>query len=453
MKKLIVALFALTASVLFGAVETVVDWNNYSVFLKEDAPIGLRYGKRTLGLIRDAKNKNLGKAEIQNGFLTIDSSGYKDSDSYPMMVFWGTKHPDETVQNKIVQVEFDISGSENGMTCEYYFEGKYTNKKHYWSKHIVTVTKKQQHIVLQQKMPDNFSYAFLRFDFRTPGIYKIGNIKYGTAEQKKVDGSVNHIPNGGAERGFYCVMPPSPKRFDGIMKVTCDTEFVHSGKHSFKLDPQNGVYNRIVFNSVPYVAGQPASFSAWMRSEKPVRAELMMYTASSHAYAKGFNIGKEWKKYTLTIPKFGERKIPGVLMAGRPDIMPAQHINPVITLLSGTKSPVWIDDLSFQLNMETTEQTPPPVYISGRLNEPCGYYRQGEPITAFMCFEPSGSSKTAELEYELVDWRGEPLIPVRKEKISLPMKKDFTFKVPEFALGPMNLKFRVISGKEVIPLV
>ncbi|MBQ8753550.1 MAG: hypothetical protein IJZ19_00805 [Lentisphaeria bacterium] len=444
MKLKLTSLFALTAACLFGAPETTVDWSKVAVSQNDKGQIRFFSGKRHHGYVRDWSNKNLGKAEIRDGFLILDATGYKDSKTYAMIYLNAKKYPDQ-----MVQIEFDIAGNEDGMKVDFYFTGSLTNKKHYWKKHILTVTKNMQHIVLRQKLPNDLAFLTFRFDFLSSGIYKIGNIKYGVAELKKVDGSVNHIPNGGAERGFYCVMPPTPKRFVGLMKVTRDSEVKHSGKYSFRLDAVKNSYNRLVLNSVPYVSGQPASFSAWMRAEKPTRVELMMFACSGSAYIKDFMIGKDWKKYTLTIPEFGKKKVPGVLTVGAPDLMPAQHINPAITLSFKEADTIWIDDLAFQLNTETTEQTPS-VYISGRLNEPRGYYRQGEAITASMRFEPSGSLKTAELEYELVDWRGQPLIPVRKEKIFLPMKKDFTFKVPEHALGPMNLKFRVISGKEVM---
>ena len=118
MKLKLTSLFALTAACLFGAPETTVDWSKVAVSQNDKGQIRFFSGKRHHGYVRDWSNKNLGKAEIRDGFLILDATGYKDSKTYAMIYLNAKKHPDQ-----MVQIEFDIAGNEDGMKVDFYFTG------------------------------------------------------------------------------------------------------------------------------------------------------------------------------------------------------------------------------------------------------------------------------------------------------------------------------------------
>ena len=115
MKIKLTLLFVLTAACLFGAVETVVDWSKVSVSKNDKGQIRFFPGKRHVGYVRDWLNKNLGKAEIRDGSLILDATGYKDSNTYAMIYLNAKKYPDQ-----MVQIEFDIAGNEDGMKVDFY---------------------------------------------------------------------------------------------------------------------------------------------------------------------------------------------------------------------------------------------------------------------------------------------------------------------------------------------
>lgn len=446
MKAKLIQIFLMAAVTVFGATEICADWSKYKATATKDGGFRISCGGKKTAWFSGFGGSKPGEAKIENGVLILNVTGKCEEKKYPRFSIRSQKkYPGQNVR-----LEFDVSGDADGGKVKFFFEGRRSDNKHYYVRKFFTVTKGIQRIVLAGILPEDIKYTDFRFDFMTPGVYRFGNFYFGPAEEKKIDADVNHIPNGGAERGFYGVIPPSPRRFDGLMKVVRDSRIFHSGRHSFRLEGcADSDYNRLVFNSVPFVVGKPLTFSAWMKAEEPSKVDLLLFSSPAHAYVKTFKVGTEWKKYSITIPSFGAKNVPGVRTIGNPADRPPRHINPCITLEKNKKSRVWVDDVACQLNTETTERAPA-VYISGRLSEPCGYYRRGNPVAARVKFEPSGSFTSAELEYELADWRGRALLPVHKETVSLPSEKEIRLNVPSFYLGPMNLKIRVKAGGEVL---
>ena len=446
MKRMLAAALSAAAVLLCEAADIVVDWNNVSVKKAKQGETLFQSGKRGIGNLSDFGGENRGSARIENAQLTVDTTGYQNSRRHALLCFQGMpKYP-----GQMVQAEFDISCETDGRTIHFFFEGSRGDRKlHYWVKKSVTVTRNTQHIVLKELMPNDLKALRLRFDFLSPDVYRIGNISFGKTEEKETDRSINYLRNGGAERGFYCVMPPTDQRYRGTMNVVRDDKVFHSGKYSFRLEGKaDCTYNRLVFGSVPFAIGKPATFSAWMKPGKPSKVEFMLFSAAGSAYIKTFNAGTEWAKYSFTVPNFGAKNMPGILTVGEPAKRPAMHLNPCITLEKNKANTVWVDDVCYQLDTKTEERTPA-VYISGRLDEPCGYYRQNRPVKARVKFEASGSCKRAELEYELTGWRGERLLPVQKETLALPSEKEICLNVPPYYLGPMNLKLRVRAEGKV----
>lgn len=423
---------ALTAS-------PVTDWAKTEI-VKTQEKINFKTSGRWSGSIFDWRKSGLCEARIEDGVLVMDSTRYPEGkNAGPILTLNAVKpHPGRTVF-----MEIDLAANADGKQVDFFFSGSRGEKKtHYYVQKKLFVLQDRKTFRVEQALPADLNALQLRFDFPQPGVYRIFEIRYGVVEPPKVDSAVNHLQNGGAERGFYCVMPPTPERFAGTMPVIIDDREAFQGKRSFRLEGIKGAYNRLVFASVPYVIGQPVSYSVRMKAKAPTRVELMLFVSSGNAYIKNFNVGTEWKKYTLTIPGYGERQIPGIQTVGSPVAnFPVCLLNPTITLPRDADTVVWADNATYQFAKETTEATEPAVWISGRMNRPEGYYPAGEVMRAKLFFEPSGADRTAEVGWKLLDSFGKEIAAGTPETIPLPLEKEFTIQPPKDVQGPMNLVF------------
>lgn len=428
----------------------VADWSKTEIVKNRDGQIFFRSGKRWVCNIFDWNKRGLAEAKVESGTLLLDSTRFPadGKNKGPVVTFNGIKPH----SGKVTVVELELSADSAGKQVEFFYTGTTAANRSFHRQKTLVLTSDRAVYRVEQLLPANLKQLQFRLDFPVRGVYRIGAVRYGLKAETAVDSSVNHIPNGGAERGFYGVMPPSRKRFAGTMPVHIDNQVFFRGKRSFRLEGKKGQYNRLVFNSVPYAAGKPAAYSVWMKALAPTRVELMLFVCSSNAYIRNFNVGTEWKKYTLSIPTFGEKEIPGVKTVGNPLInLPLGMLNPTLTLPRNSDSVVWVDQVSYQLAEETAGTKEPAVWISGRLNRGFGCYPSGEAIRAAMKFEPSGDAKTASVRWKLLDWQGKPLAESPAETITLPLEKEFVVPSPD-AQGPMNLVFEVAvpGGKRIL---
>jgi len=218
-------------SILIASDTVVKSWSQASLAESEDKSINVKLNNVYRLRIWDRAKSGLAKTKVENDSIVLDTSACLKGG--PIVYVNGLK----AYPGKAVYVEVDLVADEDGKMIDFYFEGQY-GKGYYYRKKILPLTSGKKTYRVEQYFPVDLKNIHLRMDFLKRGVYRIGMIKYGIREDviKKIDSVTNYIPNGGAERGFYCVIPPARDRFAGIMPVHIDETTAYSGKRSFRLE-------------------------------------------------------------------------------------------------------------------------------------------------------------------------------------------------------------------------
>ena len=416
-------------------------WDDFSAQAdKTSGNIALYSGKKQVGTLRDFQQSNLVEVSEKAGMLIVNAARFQKEFPGKMLdlYYFLTPYPKENV---IVEVE--LAGPA-GAVAELYFEGK--TDKHYWTKQSVALTPEPTLHRLEAKFPDKLTQVAFRISFANVPELKIGRITYERkSDDSKVDARNNHIFNGGAERGFYNVYPPSSVRVaEPGMQVSIDDQVFHSGTHSFRLDPVPAGSNRLMFNAVPYIIGKPLVFAVYMKAEKPdTQVNIGLFTAHGAAYEKIVRVGTRWEKHELLIPQFGQ-DAPGVKRFGDPAMTADfSHVSPMVT----PHGRIWLDDATCQLAAQSTDLPPPAIVLSGTLHTEYGYLYAGEMLRGILNIS-SETHKKCTVSWELLNWRGDKVLEGRLEDAeSLPRQMDFNIPLPVGLLGPLNLIFTAESEK------
>ena len=157
--------------------------------------------------------------------------------------------------------------------------------KHYWSAMTFPATEEKETFRLTKNLPEDLKNLWVRVDLTAPGVYRFYEAKLGAAEEIRVDSSVNHIRNGGAERGWYgtgmhgfqylktaddnLISDGRGKSWDKILTVALDEKVRHSGRYSFRLSKPKDAAGRFNWNPVPFLPGKSASLSCWIKGKLP----------------------------------------------------------------------------------------------------------------------------------------------------------------------------------------
>ncbi len=434
-------LFFLTGLLLLGTVHAG-DWENLSVRNsagKRD--LTLFSGKSRKGSVRDFEKSGLVTASEQDGMLLLNTARFQKAHPGKTLDFY--YFLDNPNPGKTVVLEAELAGPE-GASADLYFEG--STGKHFWRRKTVVLKEKPSLHQFEIKFPETLRSVSFRITFKDLPYLKIGKISYGVKkDDEKTDPRANHIFNGGAERGFYNVYPPSEVRIARpSMKVEIDRKESHSGKHSFRLDPVKGGFNRLVFNAVPYRVGKPIVFSMYLKAEKPnTPVSIGLFTAHGSAYGKGVRVGTEWKKYELAVPVFGE-EAPGVKKLGNPAMTESfHHVSPIVT----PEGRIWLDDAACQLAGKSTDLPLPEIALSGTLRTPHGYLYANRPFQGTIRLD-GAQNERCRLNWELRNWKEERIASGTLGEVkTLPAEKEFSIQVPENAFGPMNLVFSAETDK------
>ncbi len=420
------------------------EWNNVSAKPNSTKQnIALFCGKKQKGSIRDFQKSGLVDVSAKDGMLILDTPRFQKTFPGKTLDFY---YYLPVYPGKTVILEVELAGPD-GACADLFFEGQ--TDKHYWKKQTVVLKPVPTLYKFETRFPADLKQVSFRITFKDIPQLKIGDISYEIKKDDiKVDARANHIYNGGAERGFYNVYPPSTVRIaKPSMSVAIDDREFHSGKHSFRLDPVKGGYNRLTFNATPYIVGKPIVFSLYMKAEKPnTDVNIGLFSASGSAYSKTVKVGTEWRKYELSIPSFGG-DVPGVAKFGDPAMTANfSHLSPTVT----PDARIWVDDAVCQLAAKSTEVPAPGLALSGKLDTKHGYLYAGEPFRGTIALD-SLREKQCRLSWELLNWRGDRILSGKlAEEMPIPGRQEFSITPPSGALGPMNLIFtaETESGKQ-----
>ena len=294
------------------------------------------------------------------------------------------------------------------------------NGKHYHKGKIVPVGMTFRTLHFSEQIPDGVEGLSLRFDLHTPAIYTIRGAGMRAVVETIRPANRNQIVNGGAERGWYGTyiddlyakgINGKEIRFDGKIidfgrKFAIDDKVFYSGRHSFRIEGKPYATGSFYLNPVKYIPGQPFTVSFRAKAEKPGTAlNFGLFLGFSRTYAIPLKAGTEWKKYEITIPRWGE-KAPGITSIG--DVVKGSIFEEVYPRFDpfGT---VWIDDFACSSGTQAPFENDP-LFLRGTLNSPSSYYKEGETIRMHMEVEnPGNTVKNAELAYHIRDFFGKTL--------------------------------------------
>ncbi len=354
------------------------------------------------GLVIDATGADLSKKK--NFLIRL----YPPKQDQQKDVFLGRK------LNSTVTVKADRSASGTLL-----IEGS-RNGKHYHAGKIVPVGTSFQTQVFSRLIPEGVERLTLRFDLRAPAVYTIRNAGMTAVTETVRPANRNQIVNGGAERGWYGTyiddfhaqaVNGQYIRYDGRIvtfgrNFAIDDKVFHSGRHSFRIEGHPSVCGSFYLNPVKYIPGQPFTVSFWAKAEKPNTAlNLGLFLGFSRTYAIPLSAGPEWKKYEVTIPKWGE-KGPGQHIIG--DVVGGSIFEEVYPRFDPAGT-VWIDDFACSSGTRAPFRNDT-LSLRGTLNTRNSYYKEGDPIRMRMEIENPGTAvQTAELSYSIRDFFGKTL--------------------------------------------
>jgi|GEM_PF-724181 len=349
-------------------------------------------------------------------------------------------------------------------------------KKHFWKSKPVMLNGKLQTVTFDQVFPANLKIVWVRIELTKPCRLEIRKIMFEKVkvEKKKIDPGVNHILNGGAERGWTGIAYNPLRNFQDALtgkyyqyylkreiskelQIFLDSETKYEGKYSFRLERPKvrEVCQGFVFNPVPYVVGEPASMTFYAKAEKPLSLIGSFFLASG--VAVGFSpvkVGTEWKKYEFRIPAWGQKgkgfSIYGDIVSSYP--APSGVAQPSISIVGSGK--VWIDNVAYSIGGHAVYKEKDSFFITHKLNKDSSYYFSDEEIVAELSFRNASKMDfKGSATYEIVDCFGKTVFSKGLGTVSVPadqsVKQSVTLQFPSELRGPFHVVFKVKSGKTV----
>jgi len=409
------------------------------------------------------------KTRSADGELVIDTRDFFRLPDARKVVMRFYEKRDPAWAGKPMSARVETAAEPSGQ-IDLFLEGnRGKENKHYYSSTIYPVTPEQSVYTHTNPLPADMNSVGVRLDLLKPAVYRIRDARLVPVKEEKTDSSVNYIINGGAERGWYATgmngfeyrkMADDNRIFDGrgrtwdkVIDVAIDNKIRRSGNASFRITASPEHAGRFNLNPVPFKVGKSASFSCWIKGEKPKQEiELGLFLSNGIAYAKRFRITDEWKKYELFIPEWG-KKTPGLIMYG--DTVTgygtvAKVVTPYFQPLNGT---AWFDNFAYSLGGHSEFKPENGVMVSAKQGADRQYYFAGEPVNVELTLRnPSGKTETANISWLLNDFFGKPAARSPKtETVTLKpgatVTKLFTIRPPANLRGAMNLLFDVNGGK------
>lgn len=434
-----------------------------SAFPPDWKSVGIRPGKNGIFLknggwmrVHPEGNAELLKVSVKDDALVVDTRDFYRKCPGGSVIFQL-----EPVEPKRYQPgkEYFFSAevrSEPAAAASLFFEGRDRNDRHYWRVQQIFCGERFQIFRFQQTLPETpLKRLHLRLDFRKPAVYFLRKCAFGKVVPLKNNPRKQWVVNGGAERGFYGTayydmrflgragdgkhVDYRGKAFTGTMKVEIDSKEFHSGTRSFKItSPENSI-NQLYFNAVPTVPGRPATLSVWMKAEKPTVVAMNLFPKNAVTYRKNVTVGREWKRYVLSIPSWGMRSLPGITVIGS-DFSSFGYnlVYPRFDFRPG--STVYLDDLSYHQDTDSVFREESSVWIAGALEKKEKLYFSDETIAADLSFRPARpSAKQMRRSWKLLDFFGKEVASGRPETVALPHRETLRIVPPKNVRGALTL--------------
>lgn len=432
--------------------------------------VSIHYGKgleySAHGAIFPAEYADLVAISAENGTLIIDTRALfqKSGKGTIRINFLGIDAGKLVKQpgNQTNRLSWYLKSDRAGIPLELFFEGTQLDKEgkrvHFWKSQHAVSNGEDQIVIFDQILPPSIGGLGARIQIKGGGVFAIEKIlcePVNVETESRLDPKKNYVWNGGAERGCYGIFLNSPEFSlpEGAPqgwehRLSIDRDIKYSGKASFRFGKQGG-NERVYFNPVPFEFGQIAHFSAYLRADSPCKAVMALFVGNGSAYEKEIEIGEQWRKYELFIPKWDEqaegvRKIGSMGLSSLPGIF--RHAFPHFTIPGGVT--VWADNLSYSAGARGEYVPEQGIAASGRLDRASHSYEPGEIVVAEL--DLSNLDQTpgeASVSWELTDFSGRVLAGRQEPPVSVPAtgeaRKRYSVPLPPDMTGPMNLLFTV----------
>ncbi|MDD4539008.1 MAG: hypothetical protein PHT80_08350 [Lentisphaeria bacterium] len=120
---------------------------------------------------------HLVKLSVAADGIVLDSSALAGQDFRKVVTGWETLDQRQ-FNDESYQIKLDVTGPDKGV-ISIYFEGRTDDGKHFYKPTHVRSNGQRSTLSAISTLPANFQYFHLRFDFTTPGIYRIHDVAFG----------------------------------------------------------------------------------------------------------------------------------------------------------------------------------------------------------------------------------------------------------------------------------
>lgn len=405
----------------------------------------------------------------ENGAFVIDTREFFKAPGAKKVVtrFYQKKNPAWPGKQLTANVE---AATDSAGQISVFLEGnRGANNKHFYSSKMLPVSSERDTFSHTYPIPPDMNSVCVRVDLHKPAVYSIYDTALVPAKEVKLDSSVNHITNGGAERGWYATgmngleyrkMADDNLIFDGrgktwnkILDVALDGKVRHSGQYSFRITVSPDRTGRFNLNPVPFIVGKSASFSCWIKGEKPNQeVDLGLFLANGIAYGKRFRISTDWKKYELFIPEWG-KSAPGLTMYGDTITGYGTVAGLVVPHFKPMNGTAWFDDAAYSVGGHSEFKPEAGLAVSAKQGADQQYYLVGDPVNVELTIRnTSAKPEQANISWVMKDFFGKTVAQSAKTdsitvKANETVKRSFTIRPPASLRGAMNLLFDVNGGK------
>ena len=119
---------------------------------------------------------HLVKLSVADDGIVLDSSALAGQDFRKVVTGWETLDQRQ-FNDESHQIKLEVTGPEKGV-ISIYFEGRTDDGKHFYKPTHVRSNGQRSILSAISTLPANFQHFHLRFDFTTPGIYRIHDIAF-----------------------------------------------------------------------------------------------------------------------------------------------------------------------------------------------------------------------------------------------------------------------------------
>ena len=464
-KKLLLLAFSFFAASVYALDVTKIEKNeqNRNWWCRTAENISIGIGTEPKELIRTLKVSG------ENGAFVLDAREFfKQPNARKIVTRFYRRYKIDEFRAKMLNANVQAEAQGVGEINIYLEGNRGKENKHFYFAKIFPVSSESETFTVTHPAPEDMNNICIRADLHKSAVYRIKSAEISVKQEEKVDSSVNHILNGGAERGWYAtgingfeflkmadnnLISDGRNHFwDKELKVALDDKVKRSGNYSFRLTREPKSYGRFNLNPVPFVVGKSASFSCWVKGERPnQQVDIGLFLGNGQSYSKQFRVGTEWTRCELFIPEWG-KKPEGIYMFGNPATGYASVTNFVSPHLSSLGGTIWIDDAAYSIGGHSKFTPETGILPSAKIDEPKGYYRPGTPVqTELTLRNTAGKAENAEIRWEMKDFFGKTVMSGNAGKIKVEAKgtakRTVSVTPPENLRGAANLLFNV-GGKQ-----